>query len=75
MMVGSVSVGVAALLRGVLPRWGAIVLIVRSLLLVVFNTEGLRAWFGVPYGAAWIVVGYLLFSGRVGQVQAARRVR
>jgi hypothetical protein len=75
LMVGSLLVGAAALLRRVLPRWGAIVLIVGSLLLLMFATEGLRAWCGVPYGAAWIVVGYLLFSGRVGQVQAARRVR
>jgi hypothetical protein len=75
LMVGSLLVGAAALLRRVLPRWGAILLIVGSLLLLMFDTEGLRAWFGVPYGAAWIAVGYLLYSSRTGQVQVATRVR
>jgi hypothetical protein len=75
LMVGSALVGAAALLRRVLPRWGAIVLIVGSLLLLVFDTEGFRAWSGVPYGAAWIAVGYLLSSGKAGQVQAPARVR
>jgi hypothetical protein len=75
LMVGSLLVGAASLLGRVLPRWGAIVLIVGSLLLLMFDTEGLQAWFGVPYGAAWIAVGYLLYSGRTGQVQAATRVR
>ena len=75
LMVGSLLVGAAALLRRVLPRWEALALIVGSLLLLMFDTEGFRAWFGAPYGAAWIAVDYLLFSGRVGQVQAATRVR
>ena len=68
-------VGVATLLRRVLPRWGAIALIVGSLLLLMFAAEGLRAWFGVPYGAAWIAVGYLLFSGKVRSAQALAQVR
>jgi hypothetical protein len=46
-----------------------------SVMLLIFDTEGLRAWFGVPYGAAWIAVGYLLFLGRSEQFQAASRVR
>jgi hypothetical protein len=75
LMVGSLLVGVASLQRRVLPRWGAIVLIAGSLLLLIFAPGGLRAWFGVPYGAAWIGVGYLPFLGRSGQVQAASRVR
>jgi hypothetical protein len=75
LMVGSLLVGVAALQRRVLPRWGAVLLFVCSLSLLVFDTEGFRAWFGVTYGAAWIAVGYLLYSGRTGQIQSATRVR
>jgi hypothetical protein len=76
LMVGSLLVGVAALTRRVLPRWGAIALIVGSLSLLVFLvTQGLIVWLGVPYGAAWIAVGYLLFLGRSGQFQTASRVR
>ena len=75
LMVGSVLVGVASLIGRGLPRWGAVLLFVCSLSLLVFDTEGFRAWFGVPYGAAWIAVGYLLYSGRTGQIQSATRVR
>jgi hypothetical protein len=76
LMVGSLLVGVAALTRRVLPSWGAIALIVGSLSLLVFlATQGLIVWLGVPYGAAWIAVGYLLFLGRSGQFQTASRVR
>ena len=75
LMVGSLLVGVATLQRRVLPRWGATALIVGSLLLLLFAPGDLRAWLGVPYGAAWIAVGYLLFLGRSGQFQAASRVR
>src|SRR5215203_3120759 len=74
--VGSLLVGVAALTRRVLPRWGAIALIVGSLSLLVFvATQGLIVWLGVPYGAAWIAVGYLLFLGRSGRFRTASRVR
>lgn len=76
LMVGSLLVGVAALTRRVLPSWGAIALIVGSLSLLVFlASQGLIVWLGVPYGAAWIAVGYLLFLGRSGQFQTASRVR
>ena len=76
LMVGSLLVGVATLTRRVLPRWGAIALIVGSLSLLVFvATDGLIAWLGVPYGAAWIAVGYLLFLGRSGRFRTASRVR
>jgi hypothetical protein len=76
LMVGSLLVGVATLIRRVLPSWGAIALIVGSLSLLLFvATQGLIAWLGVPYGAAWIAVGYHLFLGRSGQFQSASRVR
>ena len=76
LMVGSLLGGVASLTRRVLPRRGAIPLIVGSLSLLVFVAiQGLIAWLGVPYGAAWIAVGYLLFLGRSGQFRAASRVR
>jgi hypothetical protein len=76
LMVGSLLGGVATLIRRALPSWGAIALIVGSLSLLVFvATDGLIVWLGVPYGAAWIAVGCLLFLGRPGQFQTASRVR
>ncbi len=75
LMVGSLLVGVATLLRRMLPLWGAIALIVGSLLLLMFTAEGLRAWFGVPYGAAWVAVGYLMWAGGVQTARQPARVR
>jgi hypothetical protein len=76
LMVGSLLVGVATLTKRVLPSWGAIALIVGSLSLLVFvATQGSSAWLGVPYGAAWVAVGYLLYLGRSGRFRSASRVR
>jgi len=76
LMAGSLLVGVAILTRRVLPGWGAIALIVGSLSLLVFvATQGSIAWLGVPYGAAWVAVGYVLFLGRSGRFRSASRVR
>jgi hypothetical protein len=73
--VGSVLVGVAALRTGLLPRWGAATLVVGSLAFLMFDTEGLRSWFGVLYGAAWVAVGYLMWAGIDQTAQQPTRVR
>ena len=75
LMVASLLVGVAALLTSVLPRWGAIVLIVGSLTFFLFDTETARAWCAVPYGVAWIAVGYLQWAGRGVELQGPTRAR
>ncbi len=61
LMVGSLMVGAAALLAGTLPRWGAAALMVGSLVFFLFDTDPARAWLALPYGAAWVVVGYLMW--------------
>ena len=43
--------------------------------LVFVATQGSIAWLGVPYGAAWIAVGYVLYLGRSGRFRSASRVR
>jgi len=75
LMVASLLVGAAALLTRVLPRWGAIVLIVGSLTFFLFDTESARAWCAVPYGVAWIALGYLQWAGRGVQLQGPTRAR
>ena len=65
LLVGSLLMGVAALVANAPMRWGAIALIVGSLAFFLYNTETARVWFALPYGAAWVVVGYLLWSGGV----------
>lgn len=75
LMVGSLMVGVAALLAGTLPRWGALALVVGSAGFFFFDTDPARAWFALPYGAAWVVVGYLLWSRGGSAAEQPSRVR
>ena len=75
LMVGSLLVGVAAMRTGLLPPWGAAALVAASLAFLLFDAQGLRAWFGVPYGAAWVAVGYLMWTGTDRTAQQPARVR
>ena len=61
LMAGSLMVGAAALVSGTLPRWGALALVAGSAAFFFFDTHPARAWFALPYGAAWVAVGYLLW--------------
>ncbi len=62
LMVGSLMVGAAALMSGTLPRWVALALVVGSAAFFFFDTSPARAWLALPYGAAWVAVGYLLWA-------------
>ena len=74
-MLGSLLVGAAALVTNALTRWGAIALSVGSVVFLLFNTETAQAWFALPYGVAWILVGYLLWLGGDETAQQPPRVR
>ena len=73
--LGSLLVGVAALVANSLPCWGAIALIVGSAAFLLFNTETALAWFALPYGVAWVVVGYPLWSRSSAPTEQPSRVR
>ena len=75
LLLGSLLMGVAALVVNAPLRWGAIALVVGSLTFFLYNTETARVWFALPYGAAWVVVGYLLWSGGGEAAQRPTRVR
>lgn len=75
LMAGSLMVGTAALLAGTLPRWGALALVVGSVAFFLFDTAPARAWFVLPYGAAWVAVGYLLWSRGGSAAEQPTRVR
>ena len=62
LMVGSLMVGAAGMLARTLPRWGAMALMIGSAAFFFFDTDPARAWVALPYGAAWVAVGYLLWS-------------
>jgi hypothetical protein len=74
-MVGSLLVGAATLVTNALPRWGAITLMAGPLTFFLFNTETAQVWFALPYGAAWIAVGYLLWTGGGAAARGSTSVR
>ena len=66
---------VAVLRARVLPRWAAILLMVGSLAMLGFNDQNWQALMAIPYGLAWMAVGYVLWSDREGTVGQVVRVR
>lgn len=75
LMFGSLMVGAAAMSSGTLPRWGAVALMIGSVMFFFFDTDPARAWFALPYGAAWVVVGYLLWARGAEAPEEPARVR
>jgi hypothetical protein len=68
-VVGFVLLGTAVLRAGVLPRWAAALLVVGSLAMLGFNDQNWQALMAIPFGIAWVAVGYVLRSpGRPARV-------
>ena len=66
---GVLALGIGFLLFGVtllrvLPHWTGVLLIIGSLALLSVNDQNERILMAVPFGLAWIAVGYILWSGR-----------
>ena len=76
MILGFAVLGIAVLRAGVLPRWVAALFIVGALAMLGFNEQTWRTLMAVPLGAAWVAVGYVLWS-EIGapSVLPTRRVR
>ena len=76
LVVGFLLAGIAILRSGVLPRWVAVLVIVGALAMLGANEQTARVLLMIPFGVAWVAVGYVLWSG-VGAPtgRAAARVR
>jgi hypothetical protein len=62
-VAGFLLLGLAILQAGVLPRWAAGLLIVGALALLGFNDQNARVLLAIPFGVAWMAVGYVLWFG------------
>ena len=62
LVAGVVLLASVVLRSGVLPRWAAVALVVGALAMVAFNEQTTAAWLGIPFGIAWIGVGYALWT-------------
>jgi hypothetical protein len=62
-VTGFFLLGLAILQAGVLPRWAARLLIIGALALLGFNDQNVQVLLAIPFGVAWMAVGYVLWSG------------
>ena len=62
LIIGMLLLGVATLRAGVLPRWSAALLIIGAVAMLAFNDQNARALMAIPFGIAWMAVGYALFG-------------
>lgn len=65
LVLGLVLLGVSVLRSGVLPLWASIVLLVGTAAMIGFNEQTHAAWLGLPFGLAWMAVGYVLWTSRL----------
>ena len=75
-VVGLLLAGIAILRSGVLPRWVAVLGIVGALAMLGANEQTARVLLMIPFGVAWVAVGYVLWTGSGASTgQPAARVR
>jgi hypothetical protein len=61
-VLGVLLLAVAILRADVLPRWIAVVLVAGTLALIGYNDQNARVLMGVPFGVAWIAVGWSILT-------------
>ncbi|MDP9380876.1 MAG: hypothetical protein M3Q29_12145 [Chloroflexota bacterium] len=76
---GGLALAVGFLLFGisllrVLPRWAGVLLVLGALAMLGVNDQNERVLLAIPFGIAWMAVGYVLWSGK-GEPQATAAVR
>jgi len=72
LVIGCVLLGVALLRSGVLARWAAALVIIGALALLGMNEQNTQVLLAIPFGVAWVAVGYVLRKGaRMGPAGAA----
>ena len=61
-VAGFLLLGIALLRSGALPRWASTLLVVGTAAMLGFNDQNARALLAIPFGVAWIGVGFALTS-------------
>lgn len=62
--IGVILFGIATLRAKVLPSGTGLLLLTAALMLFLVDSENSRAFLALAYGAAWLWIGHLLWSGR-----------
>ena len=63
LVLGFLLLAIATLRAGALPRWASALLARGTLALVGFNNQNAQALLAIPFGLAWLGVGYALWAG------------
>ena len=63
LVIGCLLLGMAILRSGVLPRWVAALVIIGALVLLGMNEQNTQVLLAIPFGVAWVAVGYVLRKG------------
>jgi hypothetical protein len=66
-VIGLLLLAIAILGSGVFPRWAGVLLIIGTLALLGFNDQNAQVLMAVPFGIAWLGVGYAMWSARSAQ--------
>ena len=60
LVLGFLLLGLAILWAKILPNWVAVLLIIGTLAMFGFNDQNAQVLLAIPFGVAWIAVGYVL---------------
>ena len=74
-LAGLVLFVVAMFLSNVMPQGATLLLVIGTLALALFNFGDARIWIGMLFGAAWIWLGYALWSRRDAPLQQPAHAR
>ena len=64
LLVGFLLLGITILRARVLPLWVAVLFVVGTLALLWANTQNMQVFLAIPFGIAWVAVGYVLWWGK-----------
>ncbi len=64
LVLGFLLLGIAVLRARVLARWAGVLLVVGALAMLGFNDQNAQALLAIPFGIAWVAIGFALRSER-----------
>jgi hypothetical protein len=62
LVIGFLLLGVAIVRSRLLPRWSGLLLVLGALGMLGFNDQNAQALLAIPFGFAWVAIGYVLCS-------------
>ena len=64
LVLGFLLLGIAVLRARVLARWAGVLLVIGALAMLGFNDQNAQALLAIPFGIAWVAIGFALRSER-----------